>query len=161
MRRLLSRTCMYGSTLLHKFFIAPPIFPSEEQKKRSQPTATRIMDHHLTFLQLLELPCAPLPPSPLHKDYLNSLWRTWLPVPSKTLDRGAINLEGGASAPLASTPPKSALVCGWLHLYLEYGKHPNSYVTYLNRIEHCFFQVDNVWCVATGDQPNRNQVSQI
>jgi len=51
---------MYGSTLLHNFFITPPIFPSEQQKKkkRSQPTATRIMDHHLTFLQLLELPCA-------------------------------------------------------------------------------------------------------
>ena len=32
MRRLSSRTRMYGSTLLHKFFITPPIFPSEEQK---------------------------------------------------------------------------------------------------------------------------------
>jgi len=32
MRRLLSRTSMYGSTLLHKFFVKPPIFPSEEQK---------------------------------------------------------------------------------------------------------------------------------
>ena len=52
MRCLSSRTHMYGSTLLHKFFVTPPIFPSEEQKKkkkRSQPTATRIMDHHLTF----------------------------------------------------------------------------------------------------------------
>ena len=46
MRRLSSRTCMYGSTLLHKFFIMPPIFPSEKQKKkkkRSQPTATHTM----------------------------------------------------------------------------------------------------------------------
>ena len=34
MRRLSSWTCMYGSTLLHKFFLTPPIFPSEEQKKR-------------------------------------------------------------------------------------------------------------------------------
>ena len=54
------------------FSVTPPIFPSEEQKKnkqkRSQPTATRIVDHHLTFLQLLELPCAPFPSS--HKDYL-------------------------------------------------------------------------------------------
>ena len=47
---------MYGSKLLHhKFFVTPPIVPSEEQKKkkRSQPTATHIMDHHLTFSQLL------------------------------------------------------------------------------------------------------------
>jgi len=75
MRHISSRTrnTMYGSILLHKFFIMPPIFPSQEQKKRSQPTATRIMDHHLTFLQLLELPYAPLPPSQLHEDYLNSL----------------------------------------------------------------------------------------
>ena len=35
MRRLSSRTRMYGrSTLLHKFFVTPPIFPSEEQKKK-------------------------------------------------------------------------------------------------------------------------------
>jgi len=34
MRRLSSWTCMYGSTLLHKFFVTPPIFPSEEQKKK-------------------------------------------------------------------------------------------------------------------------------
>ena len=33
MRRLLLRTRMYGSTLLHKFFVTLPIFPSEEQKK--------------------------------------------------------------------------------------------------------------------------------
>jgi len=40
---------MYGSTLLHKNFITPPIFPSQEQKKRSQPTAIRFIDRHLTF----------------------------------------------------------------------------------------------------------------
>jgi len=43
---------MYGSTLNHKFFVTPPIFPSEEQikkKKKSQPTTTHIMDYHLTF----------------------------------------------------------------------------------------------------------------
>jgi len=53
MRRLSLRTRMYCSTLLHKFFVTPPIFPSElraKKKKRSPPTATRIMDHHLTFL---------------------------------------------------------------------------------------------------------------
>ena len=38
MRRLSLRTRMYGPTLL---FLMPPIFPSEEQKKkRSQPTPT-------------------------------------------------------------------------------------------------------------------------
>jgi len=40
MRRLSSRARMYGSALLHKIFITPPIFPSEEQKKKKpQPTA--------------------------------------------------------------------------------------------------------------------------
>ena len=34
MRRLSSRTRMYGSILLHKFFATPLIFPSEEQKKK-------------------------------------------------------------------------------------------------------------------------------
>jgi len=101
MRRLSSWTLMYGSTLLHKFFVTHPIFPSEEQKKRSQPTATRIMDHHLTFLQLLELPCTPLPVAVTRR--LSKLTEDHdLPVPlsaSKTLDKGAINLEGGASAP--------------------------------------------------------------
>jgi len=108
---------MYGSTLLHKFFVTLPIFPSENQKKKKKglnlATATRIMDHHLT---LLELPCAPLPPSPLHEDYPFTEEHD-LPVPlsaSKTLDRGAINLEGGCfSTP--STPPKSALDYGTIH----------------------------------------------
>ena len=51
MRHLSLRTRMYGLTLLQKFFVTPPIFASEEQKKkkRSQPTTSRIMDHHLTF----------------------------------------------------------------------------------------------------------------
>jgi len=43
---------MYGSMRLHKFFLIPPIFPSENQK-RSQLTASHIMAHHLAFLQLL------------------------------------------------------------------------------------------------------------
>ena len=36
MRRLSSRIRMYGSTLLHKFFVTPPIFPSEPQKKKKK-----------------------------------------------------------------------------------------------------------------------------
>ena len=36
MRRLSLRTRIYGSTLLHKFFMTPPIFPSEEQKKKKK-----------------------------------------------------------------------------------------------------------------------------
>ena len=51
----------------------PPIFPSEDRKKRSQPTATRIIAHHLTFLQLFEPLCAPSLLPPLDEDYLNSL----------------------------------------------------------------------------------------
>ena len=35
MRHLSSRTRMNGSTLLHKFFVTLPIFPSEEQKKQT------------------------------------------------------------------------------------------------------------------------------
>ena len=111
MRRFSSRTRMYDSTLLHKFFVTPPIFPSEDKKKkRSQPTATRIMDHHLT---LLELPCTPLPPSPLHEDYPFTEEHD-LPVPlsaSKTLDKGAINLEGGCfSTPSTPLNPPLLLI---------------------------------------------------
>jgi len=36
MRCLSSRTRMYGSTLLRKFFVTPPIFPTEEQKKKKK-----------------------------------------------------------------------------------------------------------------------------
>ena len=75
MRGLSSRTRMYGLTLLQKFFVTLQFFQvkSKKKKKRSQPTATRIMDHHLTFLQLLKLPCAPIPPSPLHKNSLKNM----------------------------------------------------------------------------------------
>jgi len=34
MRHLSLWTRMYGLMLLHKFFLTPPIFPSEEQKKK-------------------------------------------------------------------------------------------------------------------------------
>jgi len=112
MRRLSSRTHVYGSTQLHKFFVMPPIFQVKtKKKKRPQPTATCIMDHHLTFLQLLNLPYTPLPPLPLHEDYLNSLknmiCHAVLLSASKTLDSGAINLEGGASAPPLNLPLNS------------------------------------------------------
>ena len=80
-----------------KFFVKPPIFPSEEQKNKQKKgldlTDTRIMDHHLTFLQLLELPC-----TLFHRRRYTKLTEARdLPVPlsaSKTLERGAINLEG-------------------------------------------------------------------
>ena len=100
MRHLSSWTHMYGSTLLHKFFLTPPIFPSEEQKKK---VLTRIMDHHLTFLQQLELLCAPSSTVTVRKKLSKFTEEHDLPLPSKNLERGAINLEGGASAPLA--PP--------------------------------------------------------
>ena len=91
---------MYDLTLLHKFFQVK----TKKKKKRSQPTATRILDHHLT---LLELPCTTLPPSPLHEDYPFTEEHD-LPVPFKTLDKGAIegaiNLEGKYfSTPLAKS----------------------------------------------------------
>ena len=67
---------MYGSTLLHKVFLMPPIFPSEEQIKKKKKRLTKLTEEH----------DLPLPLSA-----------------SKNLERGAINLEWGASAPLA--PP--------------------------------------------------------
>ena len=99
---------MYGLTLLHKFFLTPPIFPSEEQKKKKvSPTATRIMDYHLTFLQLLELLCAPSSTIAIGQRLSKLTEEHDLPLPlsaSKNLERGAINLEGGAeSTPL--NPP--------------------------------------------------------
>ena len=96
---------MYGLTLLHKFFLKPPIFPSEDQKKGLNLTNTRIMDHHLTFLQLLELPC-----TLFHRRRYTKLTEARdLPVPlsaSKTLERAGCYKPGGG----ASAPPKSALV---------------------------------------------------
>ena len=61
MRCLSLRTRMYSSKPVPTFSQRR----AKKKKKRSPPTATPIIDHHLTFLQLLELPCAPLPPSPL------------------------------------------------------------------------------------------------
>ena len=68
------------------------------------------MDHHLTFLQLLELLCAPSSVVAIRQRISKLTEEHDLPLPlsaSKNLERGAINLEGGASAPLE--PPKSAL----------------------------------------------------
>ena len=74
-------------------------FSKWRAKKRSWPTATRIMDRHLTFLQLLELLCAPFPTD---KDYLRSLKNMTchaLPLSaSKNLERGAIAKPGGRGA---------------------------------------------------------------
>ena len=76
----------------------PPIFPSEEKKKkRSRPTATRIMDHHLTFLQLLELLCTPSSTVAIRQRLSKLTEEHDLPLPlsASNLKRGAINLEGG------------------------------------------------------------------
>ena len=92
MRCLSLRTYMYGSTLLHKIFLKPPIFPSQDQKNRSQLTATRIINHHLTFLQLLQPLCAPSSTVTV-RQRLSKLTEEYdLPVPlsaSKNLERGA------------------------------------------------------------------------
>ena len=65
------------------------------------------MDHHLTFLQLLELLYVPSSTVAVRQRLSKLTDEHDLPLPlsaSKNLERGAINLEGvGASAPLA--PP--------------------------------------------------------
>ena len=70
------------------------------------------MDHYLTFLQLLELPCTPLPPSPLHKDYLNPLKNVTASA-KQNFGQGCCKPGGGASAPLA--PPL------FIYLFIYYG----------------------------------------
>ena len=69
-----SGVCMAQCDCMHKLFSANAsiIFPSQDQKKGSQPTATSINAHYLAFLQILEPLCAPSPPSPLDQDYLRS-----------------------------------------------------------------------------------------
>ena len=64
------------------------------------------MDHHLTFLQLLELLCTPSSTIAVRQRLSKLTEEHDLSLPlsaSKNLERGVINLEGGASAPLA--PP--------------------------------------------------------
>jgi len=89
-----------------KIFLTPPIFPSEElKKKRSRPTATHIMDHHHTFLQLLELLCAPSSTVTVRQRLFKLTEEHDLPLPlSATIakicrERGAINLDAEVKHP--------------------------------------------------------------
>ena len=114
MRRLSLRKRMYGSTLLHKFFLKPPIFSSEEQKKKK--VSTYFYSHYEPSPNLFATTRASMHPSStvtITRRLSKHIEERDLPVPlsaSKTLDRGAINLEGGASAPLAP-PLNPPLMC--------------------------------------------------
>ena len=151
MRRLSSQTRMYGLTLLHKFFVTPPIFPTEEQKKKKK-VSIYCYSHYGPSPNLF----ATTQPSMRLSSTIAVTWRLSklteehdLPVPfsaSKTLDRGVINLEGGggASAPLAPplplNPPLQVLyrAPGWNFNSFCYFKQGNISEIYHLLVSHIY-----------------------